>query len=162
MAPETTVPQVVELERAYDAAGRRASETSAQPFDKRPMAYGAIVAIIIILIFGGIGVYLFLHPEVAAVVRDIFIIFLGLGAFIIILLLIVLVVITAYLVLKINDLIHLLDREIKPMLADLQRTLGTVRGTATFLSEQAVKPVISTAATVAAVRATVSALFRRN
>ena len=109
-----------------------------------------------------LGCALFLNPPVAAVLRDIFIIFLGLGAFIIILLLIGLVVITIYLVLKINDLVRLLDREIKPMLGQLQSTLTTVQGTATFLSEQAVQPVIKTASTVSATKAIFRSLFRRN
>jgi hypothetical protein len=136
-------------------------ELSGEIVDKRPLIYGSIAAVVIILIFGGLGVALFLHPGATATLRDIFIIYLGLGAFIIILLLIALVVIMAYLVIKINDLVHLLDREIKPMLAKLQETMGTVRGTATFLSNHAVQPVIATASNVAAVRAVFRSLFQR-
>jgi hypothetical protein len=129
--------------------------------DKRPLIYGSIAAVIIILLFGGLGAVLFLHPAATATLRDIFIIYLGLGVFIIILLLIALIVIMAYLVIKINDVVRLLDREIKPMLAKLQETMGTVRGTATFLSDHAVQPVIATASNVAAVRAVFRSLFQR-
>lgn len=144
----------------YEADNSR-TELSPKPIDKRPIIYGIIAALIIILIFGGIGVGLYLNPPVAAVLRDIFIIFLGLGAFVIILLLIALVVITVYLVLKINDLVRLLDREIKPLLAQAQETTRTVKGTTTFISEQAVKPVIATASTIAATRAIFKSLFQR-
>jgi hypothetical protein len=47
------------------------------------------------------------------------------------------------------------------MLTKLQETMGTVRGTATFLSNHAVQPVINTASNVAAVRAIFRALFQR-
>lgn len=142
--------------------GHRRPELSAKPVDKRPIIYGVIGAIIIVIIFGGIGWLLFSNPEAAATLRDIFIIFLGLGAFFIILLLIALVVITAYLVIKVNDLVHLLEREIKPVLAKLQGTINTAHGTATFLSDHAAKPVISTASTIAAVKAISRSLFRRS
>ena len=137
-------------------------ELSTKPADKRPLIIGIVVAVVIILIFGGFGVYLFLNPAHAAVLRDIFIIYLGLGAFFVILLLIALVVITAYLVLKINDLIQLLDREIRPVLNKLQDSAVTMQGTATFLSDHAVKPIINTASTISAAQTVVRTLFRRD
>ena len=148
---------------AYNSLGNdnRYPELSPEPIDKRPMIYGAIVAVVLILIFLGIGVWLFFNPAAAAVLRDIFIIYLGLGAFIIILLLIILVVITAYLVIKVNDLVQLLDREIKPILLKLQATAGTVQGTTTFISDHAVRPIISTVSTYAATKAIFRSLFQR-
>lgn len=137
-------------------------ELSPEPIDKRPIVFGIIAAVVIIIIFGLLGWWLFVNPPAAAVLRDIFIIFLGLGAFLIILLLIALVVITVYLVLKINDLIRLLDREVRPVLSQLQSTMHTAQGTTNFLSEQAVKPVITTASAVAGVQAVFRSLFRRN
>lgn len=136
-------------------------ELSAKPADKRPIVFGIITAVIIILIFGGLGVWLFYYPATAAVMRDIFIIYLGLGAFVIILLLIVLVVITAYLVLKINDLVQLLDREVKPLLGAVSQTVATVKGTTAFISDHAVQPVITTVSSVSAVKAIFRALFTR-
>jgi hypothetical protein len=61
----------------------------------------------------------------------------------------------------VNDLVKLIDREIKPILVKLQSSAVTVQGTTTFLSENAVKPVISTAATIAAARTLVQTLFQR-
>lgn len=136
-------------------------ELSAEPADKRPIIYGVIAAIIVIAVFFGLGWLLFTFPRTTETLRDIVIIFLGLGTFLIILLLIALVVITAYLVIKINDLVQLLEREIKPVLMNLQSTVKTAQGTAVFLSDQAAKPVINTASTVAAVRAITRSLFRR-
>ena len=146
----------------YDDSSNAYPELSAKPVDKRPAIIGIIAAVVIILIFGGLGYFLFLYPDTTAVLRDIFIIFLGLGAFIVILLLIALVVITAYLVLKVNDLIQLLDREIKPVLVKVQESAVTLRGTTSFLSENAVKPVINTASTLSAAQTVIKTLFRRD
>ena len=150
------------IEPAYSESRERPPELSAKPVDKRPIIIGLIIGLIIIASFGGIGYLLYLYPETTATLRDIFIIFLGFGAFLVILLLIVLVVITAYLVLKVNDLIQLLNREIKPILLKIQETLGTAQGTVTFLSDHAVQPVIGTASTIAAIRAITRSLFRRD
>ncbi len=163
MSEDTSVPQIVEpiqVESKSDQWGRP-PELSPERIGKRPIIFGAIAAVVIILIFGGIGVLLFFNPAAAAVLRDIFIIYLGLGAFVIILLLIVLVVIAAYLVIKVNDLVQLLDREIRPVLVKLQEIAVTTQGTTTFLSDHAVEPVISTVSSVAAVRAIIRSLFGR-
>lgn len=137
-------------------------ELSAKPADKRPIIYGVIAAVLVIAFFIGIGWLLFSFPATTETLRDVVIIFLGLGAVLIILLLIALVVIASYLVLKVNDLVKLLDREIKPVLTNMQSTVKTAQGTAVFLSDQAAKPVIGAASTVAAVRAITRTLFRRN
>lgn len=149
------------LETSLTPQPNRRPELSAEPVDKRPIIYGVIAAVVIILIFGGLGAWLFFYPAAAAVLRDIFIIYLGLGVFVVILLLIALVVVTVYLVLKINDLIQLLQREIKPLLTSVQDTATTVKGTTTFISDHAVQPVIATASTVSAVKAIFRSLFKR-
>lgn len=145
----------------YHEFNGRAPELSPEPIDKRPIIYGVIAAVIIIAIFAVLGYFLFRYPETTAVLRDIFIIFLGLGAFLTILLLIALIVATVYLVLKVNDLIRLLNREIRPVLSNFQQTTRTVRGTTSFISEQAAKPIIKTAGFIAAIQAIINALFRR-
>jgi len=157
-APVTSEPV-----EPYGRSGidNRYPELSPEPIDKRPIIYGAVFAVVFILIFLAIGVWLFFNPVATAILRDIFIIYLGLGAFVIILLLVVLVVIAAYLVIKVNDLVQLLDREIKPVLLKLQETAGTVQGTTTFISDHAVQPIISTVSTYAAARAIFRSLFRR-
>jgi hypothetical protein len=155
MPEETLVPY------QYDSVESSRPELSAKPVNKKPIIIGAVVALVIVLIFVGLGWLLFSYPAQTAILRDIVIIFIGLGTLLIILLLIALVVITAYLVIKVNDLVQLIDREVRPVLGRLQRTMSTMSGTATFLSDQAVRPVISAASTVAAIRTIMRSLFQR-
>ena len=67
----------------YNNTSNSRPELSAKPVDKRPMIIGGAVALGIIIIAVVIGWLLFRNPETAAVLRDIFIIFLGLGVFIV-------------------------------------------------------------------------------
>lgn len=153
--------QTITPYNAYEPEANPRPELSAEPIDKRPIIIGILIAVAILAIFIGIGWWLFVNPVSTAILRDIFIIFMGLGIFVIILLLIILIVITAYLVIKVNDLVQLVDREIKPILTKAQETLGTVRGTTSFISEQAIKPVMSTVTAYAGLRAIVRNLFQR-
>ncbi|GAB4428584.1 MAG: hypothetical protein Kow0031_08860 [Anaerolineae bacterium] len=136
-------------------------ELEPAPFDKRPLWIGVGVTVTFIVLAIVLGVWLFYHPVAAAVLRDIFMIYIGLGIFVLIPLLILLAVVLIYLALKLNDLTHLIHREVIPMMTTVQNSLNTVNGTTSFLSENAVKPVISTASSYAAARAMVKALFRR-
>jgi hypothetical protein len=144
-----------------EAVDRDYPEFSPEPIDKRPLIIGIVVATSILLISVIIGVWLFFHPVEAEIIRDIMIIFLGISMFFILVFLTVLIVMISYLVLKTNDLVQLLDREVRPLLYNIQETTGTVRGTTTFLSDYAVQPVIATISSVAAVRAVFRSLFRR-
>jgi hypothetical protein len=161
MAAEDPFVREFVVPGGYHESNGRAPELSPEPIDKRPIIYGIIAAVIIIVIFAVLGYFLFRYPETTAVLRDIFIIFLGLGAFLTILLLIALIVAAVYLVLKVNDLIRLLNREIRPVLNNFQQTTHTVRGTTSFISEQAARPIIKTAGFIAAIQAIFNALFRR-
>lgn len=144
-------------------------EVSASVANRRPLFIGIGTAILIIILFVGGGWLLYIYPETASRLRDIVIIFIGIGSLLVILLLVALVVMTAYLVLKVNDLIQLvkeviimLNTDVKPVLSNVQETVGTVKGTTTFISDQAVQPVITTAAGVTAVRTIVRSLFKRD
>ena len=137
-------------------------ELSAEPIDKQPIIIGAVVALGFLVLSLVLGWWLFTHPVAAAIIRDILIIYIGVGIFVVILLLIMLVVITSYLVIKVNDLVQLTDREIRPVLANISESINTVRGTTVFLSDHAVQPVISTLSSVTAVKTIVRSLFRRN
>jgi hypothetical protein len=145
----------------YSRDNNRYPEFSPTPVDKRPLIIGGIVAVVILVMIVLIGVYLFFNPATAQVVRDIVIIFLGLSSFLILIGLIILVMILLYLTLKINDLVQLFDREIKPLLHNIQQTSQTVRGTTTFISNKAAQPIIATVSSIAAVKAIFSSLFRR-
>jgi hypothetical protein len=136
-------------------------ELEPAPFDKRPLWIGIGVSVGFLLLAILIGYLLFTHPAAAATFRDIFIIYMGIGIFVLIFLLILLLVILTYLVLKLNDLTQLITREVKPMLITIQNSLNTVNGTTNFISDNAVKPVISTVSSFAAAKAMVKTLFRR-
>lgn len=68
-------------------------------------------------------------------IRDIFIIFMALESLVIGVTLIILMV-------QLAVLINLLQNEIKPILNSTSETVNTIRGTATFLSDNLVEPVI--------------------
>ncbi len=146
----------------YDEPVTSRPELTPEPFDKRPLIYGGAVALAFFIIATLIGVWLFNNPAKAEVIRDIFIIYLGVGIFVLIPLTIVLVVAVTYLILKLNDVVQLLQREIVPILLNTQQSVNTIRGTTTFLSDQAVQPIIKTAGTITAARTIVRSLFKRN
>ena len=155
MSDETITPY------AIDNSPSPKPELSTRPIDYRPLIAGALVALTFFIAAILCGWWLFVHPVRAVIIRDIFIIYVGLGIFVLIPLLIVLIVALTYVFLKLNDLKPLLDREIRPMLMNMNNSINTVRGTTTFLSDHAVQPVISTVSTVTAIRVIISSLFRR-
>jgi hypothetical protein len=136
-------------------------EFSPTPVDKRPLIIGIIVAASILLVSIIVAVWLFFNPVTAAIVRDIVIIFMGISSFFILIAVVVMIVMLIYLILKTNDLVQLLDREMRPLLYNIQETTNTLRGTTTFLSDKAVQPVIATVSSIAAVKAIFRSLFRR-
>jgi predicted Kef-type K+ transport protein len=75
------------------------------------------------------------HPQAAANVRDIFIIFMAFESLIIGVALVVLII-------QIASLMNLLQNEVKPILQSTSETVNTLRGTTEFLSENLVEPVI--------------------
>jgi len=90
--------------------------------------------LVIALLVGGI-VALSLPGTDTGRIRDIFIIFMALESLVIGLALIILIV-------QLATLINLLQNEIKPILNSTNETVNTLRGTATFLSDNMVEPVI--------------------
>jgi ABC-type Na+ transport system ATPase subunit NatA len=95
------------------------------------------------------------HPQQTETIRDIVIIFVAVEALLIGLALIILVV-------QIARLTDLLRNEIGPILESTNETLGNLRGTSRFLSENMVRPVIKANSSLAAMRRVVELLgFRR-
>ena len=80
-----------------------------------------------------------------ASVRDVAIIVLAIESIIVGILL-------AILTIQVSRLVRMLRQEIRPMLDATQETVGTVRGTATFLSEHLVSPVVNIAGTISGLR----------
>lgn len=61
-------------------------------------------------------------------------------------------ILLAILTLQISRLVRMLRDEIKPVLDATQETVGTVRGTTTFLSEHLVSPIVTVAGYVSGFR----------
>ncbi len=83
--------------------------------------------------------------------RDLAIVFLAIEAFVVTLLLAVMGVLLA-------RLINMLRHEIEPVLASLQETAHTVRGTTTFVSDSFVSPLIRLSSLFSGVGGTLRAL----
>ena len=94
----------------------------------------AIIAFIFITLTAFI-VYLFQPDTATDKIRDIFIIVVALETFAIGVALIVLVI-------QLASLINLLQNEVRPILQATSETVNTLRGTAEFLGENVVEPVI--------------------
>jgi hypothetical protein len=107
------------------------------------------LVVIVILVLAGLaaGTIFLLRSDVSTTshIRDIFIIFMALESFIIGIALIVLIV-------QLATLINLLQNEIKPILNSTSETVNTLRGTATFLSNNLAEPVIKLNESVAVIR----------
>jgi hypothetical protein len=80
-----------------------------------------------------------------AIVRDVSIILLALES-------LVIGVLLCLLLLQLRSLSRTLEEEIKPLLESANETVGTVRGTSTFLSDTVVSPVVEFLGAVSGVR----------
>lgn len=127
-SPETTEPTPAELATQQEASRRQQTIT--------------ITAIIFIVLLAAAivtAVYFLMRPETAAEnverIRDVFIIFMALESLLIGVALIVLIV-------QFASLINLLQNEVRPILNATNETVNHLRGTAEFLGENVVEPVI--------------------
>jgi hypothetical protein len=120
---------------------------------------GVIVVLVIGILFTALLTYLAVnYADTIIVVRDIFIIALGImscfSGIVLILLLI-----------SIIRLINMLEFELKPILLKTNDTLGTIRGTTAFMSDNVLRPVTTASSYMAGLRRGVMTLFgdpRRN
>ncbi len=84
-------------------------------------------------------------PATTVVIRDIAIVFVAVTTFFIGIAMLVLIV-------QIQALIQVLQEEVRPLLASVNDTASTVRGTTEFVSENLVSPLIKAAGFTAAMR----------
>ncbi len=95
-----------------------------------------VIAVVVILALLIIAIYVLLQPGVPTDrIRDIFIIVVAFETLVIGVALIVLLI-------QLASLINLLQNEVRPILEATSETVRTVRGTAAFLGENVVEPVI--------------------
>lgn len=101
----------------------------------------AVGAVLLVLLLASIvtAIYLLVRPETPAEqvgrIRDIFLIFMALESLLIGAALIVLIV-------QVASLINLMQNEVRPILHATSETVNNLRGTAEFLGENVVQPVI--------------------
>jgi hypothetical protein len=118
---------------------------------------GALVAVFVIGLVSALLIAVFANPTDAAnwigIIRDLFIIVLAMEGMMMGLALIVLV-------LQLAALVNLLQNEIKPVVDNANQTVTTVRGTAQFMSQNVVEPVIKFGALAAGIGGVARELFR--
>jgi len=120
------------------------------------------VAFAVVLVAGTIvfGIFMFRSPTTAATLRDIFLIVLGVQSMIIGLLLVALLVAIVYLVLKLYELVHFFQSELRPIMQQADDTVRTVRSRAIFISDSAVRPIVEVMACVSAVKSIIRSFTR--
>ena len=95
-----------------------------------------IAGAVILLVLLGVAIYFLLQPATPTDrIRDVFIIVVALETLVIGVALIVMIV-------QLASLINLLQNEVRPILHATSETVNTLRGTAEFLGESVVEPVI--------------------
>lgn len=122
------------------------SDSNAQMIDKKKLIWG-IIAFLLVMAATIYGIYALVKagPGTTSQVRDIFIIVLALESLVIGVALVILVI-------QLALLTNMLQNEIKPIIMNTQDTINTVKGTADFLSQRAVQPVIKANSYVAGAR----------
>jgi len=88
------------------------------------------------------------------IARDIAIIVLALES-------IIIGVLLAILVIQVMKLVRMLREEVMPILKSTQDTVSTVRGTADFMSDRLVQPVVKASSLAAGARQAIGVLFGR-
>lgn len=135
------------------------------PEDRQPLIRKVYIALGIsaVLILSGLTIWLFVwlastQATTIEAVRDILIIVLALESCLFGIVLMILLV-------MVIRLVNVLEFEIKPILHKTNETVGTIRGTTVFVSDNVVKPMTKVSAKAAGISATLRTLFgnpRRN
>ena len=97
---------------------------------------GVIIGAVVLLILLGVAIFFLLQPATPTdKIRDVFIIVVALESLVIGVALIVLIT-------QLASLINLLQNEVRPILKATSDTVNNLRGTAEFLGENVVEPVV--------------------
>ena len=144
----------------YPASPAIINEANNEPLVPiRYIVIGVIILLVVGVAFAALLTYLAVnYADTIIIVRDIFIIALGIMSCLSGIVLILLLV-------SIIRLINMLEFELKPILLRTNDTLGTIRGTTAFMSDNVMRPVATASSYMAGVRRGVQTLFgdpRRN
>lgn len=95
-----------------------------------------IIGVVVVLLLLGLAIFFLLQPTTPTDrIRDVFIIVVALESLVIGVALIILII-------QLASLINLLQNEVRPILTATNETVNNLRGTAEFLGENMVEPVI--------------------
>jgi len=95
-----------------------------------------IIGVVVLLVLLGVAIFFLLQPTTPTDrIRDVFIIVVALESLVIGVALIILII-------QLASLINLLQNEVRPILSATNETVNHLRGTAEFLGENVVEPVI--------------------
>ena len=121
-------------------------ENSPSDKNKTGLIVFAIIALVLLagLIFG-IVVLSKQNADTTGRVRDIFIVILALESLLLSVALVVLVI-------QLAVLTNLIQNEVKPILSSAKEAVNTLKGTSKFVSDRAVKPIISVSSFMAGSR----------
>jgi len=127
-------PQTPPVSPPLTAEERAALQESER---KQKVIIASIVGgIVFLLLLLGVAIYFLLQPSAPTdKIRDVFIIVVALESLVIGVAMIVLIV-------QLASLINLIQNEVRPILNATNETVNTLRGTAEFLGENVVEPVI--------------------
>jgi len=130
-----TTPQLPQETSNTPTAEEIAAQSEQEKQMRRTMV-GVIIGAVVLLGLLGVAIYFLLQPATPTdKIRDIFIIVVALESLIIGVALVVLIV-------QLASLINLLQNEVRPILKATTDTVNNLRGTAEFLGENVVEPVI--------------------
>ena len=102
----------------------------------RRIMTSVIIGAVVLLVLLGVAIFFLLQPATPTDrIRDVFIIVVALESLVIGVALIVLIV-------QLASLINLLQNEVRPILKATSETVNNLRGTAEFLGENVVEPVV--------------------
>lgn len=129
-SPETQTHSVPPLTPEERAAMQEAER-------KQKVILTSIIAgVVFLLLLLGVAIFFLLQPSAPTdKIRDVFIIVVALESLVIGVAMIVLIV-------QLASLINLIQNEVRPILNATNETVNTLRGTAEFLGENVVEPVI--------------------
>jgi hypothetical protein len=136
-------------------------ESNVNESEKKNFQIALIAILVVVIVLLAVMCYLlFTSPTQTAIIRDISVIVLALESIVVLLLLGVVIGMLWW-------LIHTLERKITPILDTANETVGnvsetvnTVRGTATFMSDTVVSPVIKVVSYASGVKRAVQTLTK--
>ncbi len=131
METSTNTPEIVPTPRLEEDTTTKEAERRS-----RNIVTIIIVAIVVVLVLLGVAIFFLLQPATPTErIRDVFIIVVALESLVIGVALIILII-------QLASLINLLQNEVRPILTATNETVNNLRGTAEFLGENMVEPVI--------------------